>query len=237
MTENDLQQLNSEVDSESAPQSQSALSPKRKKFNRVVDVLLWVVIALLVAAVLTRAFVFTQITVSGESMMDTLLDKDVVGVSKVKKPQRGDVVVFYKNDVKNKFGDIFASRQTGDGDEFAKLIKRVVATSGDRLWVERVDNLTDTYRVIVQTADGKRLVENYYQKDGVTIDEDAFYIKGTLATGSDLGQLRSHVGEENALIIDDGCIFAMGDNRSNSSDSRAFGQVPLSRIYGVVIDR
>ena len=111
----------------------------------------------------------------------------------------------------------------------------MVAVSGDKLWVERVENLTDTYRVVVETSDGERLSENYYQKDGKTLDEDTFYIRGTLATGSDLGQLRNHVGVENALVIEDGCIFAMGDNRGNSSDSRAFGAVPISRIYGVVV--
>ena len=234
MEEKELQQLNSEVESE--PSETVSVSPQRKKLNKVVDVLLWVVIALLAAAVLVRAFMFTQITVSGESMMDTLRDKDVVGVSKVKKPHRGDVVVFYKNDVQNKFADIFASKKTGDDDEFAKLIKRVVAIAGDKLWVEKVDGIADTYLVVVSTPDGEKLHENYYRKDGETLDAETFYIRGTLATGSDLGELRNHVGEENALIIEENHFFAMGDNRNNSSDSRAFGSVPLSRLYGVVIN-
>ena len=238
MEENDLQQLNSQPDGVSQPDEapQTTVSPQRKKLNKVLDVLLWVIIALLVVAVLVRAFVFTQITVSGESMMDTLLDKEVVDVSKVKKPQRGDVVVFYKHDVQNKFLDIFASRKTGDDDEFTKLIKRVVAIAGDKLWVEKVDGLNDTFRVVVQTADGQKLYENYYEKDGEALPEEAFYIRGVLATGSDLGELRNHVGEANALVIEADHFFAMGDNRGNSSDSRAFGAVPTSRLYGVVIN-
>lgn len=211
------------------------LNREQSKFGKVVDILLWVIIVALLAAVLVRVFVFTRITVSGESMLQTFQDGEVVGVNKLAKPNRGDVVIFYKNDDVSKFLDIFASRKSGDDGEHTKLIKRVVAIAGDLLWVERTDEELDLYRVVVLTPENETLHENYYLKDGQVLAEETFFISGALLTGSDLGILGEHVGEQNALQIDDGCMFVMGDNRNNSSDSRSFGVVPQSRLFGVVI--
>lgn len=226
MSEQDLQQLNSQTDKN--------VDKKRKKINKIVDVMLWIVIAVLVVSLVVRAFFFTQITVSGESMMTTFHDKEVVSVSKVAKPKRGDVVVFYKNQGVNKFLDIFAPNKS-DESKYAKLIKRVVALAGDKLWVEEVDGADNVYRVVVKTPNGEKLYENYYKRNGNVLAEQEFYIKGILVSGSDLGKLSEHKSEQNALVIDEGCFFALGDNRSNSHDSRAFGAVSLSRLYGVVI--
>ena len=251
--ENDLQQLNNEgeavetVDNGAVADENGGsviengeaavnTKPKNKKLSKFVDVFLWVVIAVLALAVLFRAFVFTQITVSGESMMTTYRDKEVVGVSKVKQPKRGDVVVFYKEDGSNKFLDIFGSGKSGDDNEHTKLIKRVVALAGDKLWVEQIDGEDNLYMVVIETSNGDVLYEDYYKRDGVVLDKEDFYVKGVLTKGSDLGILSQHIGKEKALEIPQNCFFAMGDNRVNSHDSRAFGAVPMSRLYGVVIN-
>ena len=244
--DNDLQQLNSEGETvETADNGENVANgasvaesnPKNKRLNKFIDVLLWVVIALLALAVVFRAFIFTQITVSGESMMETFHDKEVVGVSKVKRPERGNVVVFYKEDGSNKFLDIFGSGKSGDENEHTKLIKRVVATGGDKLWVEPVDGIDNVYQVFVETPDGDVLYEDAYSNGGETLAKENFYIYGVLSQGSDLGVLSKHIGRDNALLIADGYFFAMGDNRSNSHDSRAFGAVPNTRLFGVVIGR
>ena len=241
MTEQELQQPNS-------PNDAPAMTKSRSKFARVIDVLLWVMIVVLAAAVLVRVFLFTQIRIDGVSMTCgyygeensatydpnlTFHHNDVVSVSKVKQPRRGDVVVFYEQEGNNKFFDLFSSRTDADSKN-KKIIKRVVALGGDKIWVEKVDGCDDLYMVMVQTADGQTLREDGYVLHGETLAMEAFFIDDTDI--SDLGKLRPHVGEQNALVISEDCFFALGDNRSNSSDSRIFGEMPLSRIFGVVVD-
>ena len=242
MSENNLQQLNSEGE------TTEPASPKRKKFSKVIDIFLWVIIAVLAVAVLVRLFAFTQITVSGESMTSdyyntegaehynpelTFHDHEVVNITKLKTPKRGDVVVFYKNDVTSKFLDLFSSKNEDEDGKYAKRFKRVVAIAGDKLWVEKVDGVENTYTVLVETSDGTLLREDYYTHNGEVLDKEAFYITEVAASG--LGILAQHIGKSNALVIEKNYIFAMGDNRANSSDSRSFGAVPLSRLFGVVM--
>ena len=238
----DLQQLNNEDDSaENGVASNNPPidgekvaepSPKNKKLNKVIDIVLWVLIVALALAVVFRAFIFTRITVSGVSMMTTYHDKEVVGVSKVKKPHRGDVVIFYKEDGSNKFLDIFGSGKSGDDDGHTKLIKRVVALAGDKLWVELLDGMDNVYQVVIETVDGDIIYEDYYKRDGVALKPEDFYIHDL----QKLGILAEHIGQENALEIPANFFFAMGDNRANSSDSRYFRAVPMSRLYGVVVN-
>lgn len=229
MSEQDLQQLNNEGEA-------AVVTPKKNKINKFVDILLWVMIAVLAVALLVRVFFYTQITVSGESMMETFHSGDVVGVSKVAKPKRGDVVIFYKEPGTNKFLDVFSPRKSGDDGEHAKLIKRVVALAGDRLWVEFVDEVDGVgrYKVFVETPDGV-LNENYYQRKKETLNEESFYVLDVPDTrGSGLGILAEHKSKETALTVSEGCFFAMGDNRANSADSRKHGEFPLKQLYGVV---
>ena len=202
-------------------------NPKRKKLNKVIDVLLWVLIALLALSLIVRIFFVTQITVKGESMMETLHDGQNVTVSKVKRINRGDIVVFYEHDGANKFLDVFNS------DKYVKLIKRVVAVEGDKLWIEKTDDNSNKYKVIIESAEGETFYENEYKHDGEFLSAQTFYINNTL---SDLGILSEHIGHDNALVISDDCFFAMGDNRGNSRDSRVFGEVEMKRLYGVVIN-
>ena len=39
------------------------------------------------------------------------------------------------------------------------------------------------------------------------------------------------------MVVPEGCVFVMGDNRAESADSRVFGAVPMDKIEGNVICR
>ena len=218
-----------------------------RKRSKVWDIILWVLIAALAIAVLVRAFVVSNVTVSGVSMTAdyynaedsqhfnpalTYHSGDKVTVNKLKKPHHGDVVVFYKNPVKSKFlGNFARGDSVEQGGEYYKLIKRVVALGGDRLWVEKVGD--GKYRVVIQTADapdGTYLYEDYYTIDNKPLDSECFILEE-----GHLGCLAS-LTADNPLVIEQGYFFAMGDNRANSADSRGeLGPVPLTQLFGVVI--
>ena len=241
----DNTQLNTEVsasdeltDSLAQGDGKSTAPSKRIRFW---DILLWVMIVVLAVAVVVRVFIVSSVTVSGESMTAsyyadnpqlTYHNGDTVTVNKVKSPNRGDVVVFYKQPVKSKFLALFARGDSVEqGGEYYKLIKRVVALGGDKLWVESVE--TGKYRLVIQTPDGTVLHEDYYRKNGETLSIDCFVLSDNSTSG--LGCLAG-TSEQAPLIVEQGYFFAVGDNRASSDDSRGtLGQVPLSQLFGVVV--
>lgn len=101
-------------------------------------------------------------------------------------------------------GDIVTFTDPEDGS--LTLIKRVVATAGQT--VELVDG--------VVYVDGEALDEPY--TDGKP--------SNPLPTHS--SQLGS--GVSYPYVVPQGCIWVMGDNRTNSQDSRYFGAIPVSSV-------
>ena len=121
--------------------------------------------------------------------------------------QRGDIIVFaYPEDV----------RQT--------YVKRVIGVPGDRIRMEHGEVIRN----------GHRLVEPYTQHIATYPDNyrDNF---PQVATGSAFPRgrdmLEYHVvnGE---LVVPPGMLFALGDNRENSEDSRYWGFVPRTYVIG-----
>lgn len=214
--------------------------PVKKKSNaldKIINLALWIAIVALLIAVVLRVFVFSTVEVSGASMNPTYNDGEVVTVNKMINPARGDVVVFYKNEVDDKLKAQFAKREEcAEGQPYEKLIKRVIGLAGDKIWVERVADSggDEMYEVVIDTADGDRLFETYYVKKGEALKHEVYYIHAMAATG--LGEL-ANCTEQNPYVVSKGCFFAMGDNRQNSKDSRYFGEFKLTQLFGVVLDK
>lgn len=105
-------------------------------------------------------------------------------------------------------GDIvvFGRPDTEGSDEIKDLIKRVVALPGESVVIK------DNHVYI----DGQRLVEPYLP-DGTRTSTDSSPRKCT---------------SENPCVVPDGDVWVMGDNRTNSRDSRWFGPIPESKIVG-----
>lgn len=228
------QQQTTEFVEETADQSYAQSPKKAKTWDKIVNVLLVVVIVALLATVLYKSFFVTNVVVSGDSMLPTYTSGTVVKVGRTANQNtisRGDVVVFYLNHpgwLKEHF-DFFSKGKQDADNPYRLLIKRVIATQGDQIWVERIGE-TDQYVVKIKTADGNMVSELYTAPNGDTIEETTFYVPA-----SQLKRLEQYT-QVTPYVVPQGYFFAMGDNRSNSHDSRYadMGDIPYSNVFGKV---
>lgn len=88
----------------------------------------------------------------------------------------------------------------------ATLIKRVIATEGQT----------------VDLQDGMVIV------DGVVLSEDYVGDKPSYALDGHASNLAENVTFP--YVVPEGCVWVMGDNRTNSLDSRYFGAIPVSSV-------
>lgn len=241
------QQNTPEAEQQSAP---DALSPsdvlagddpvllrRKKKLDKALTVLLVALVALLVLSLVLRFFVGCRIKVSGESMEPNFHSGDSVWVNKQKEISRGDVVVLYTHQLTStqKFlAEFSVGKKVQSGGEYSKLIKRVVALAGDKIWTEPQG---EGVVLVIKTADGQILRENYYtngSEQALFFQENGQKDTVPYVNSTHLGNLQSCVSEQTAFVVPSGCFYFLGDNRNNSTDSRALGALPVENVYGVV---
>lgn len=171
-----------------------------------------VIIAAILFAMLLTGFVFQSYQVDGPSMESTLQNKDRLIIWKV---DRTIARISGNNYIPNR-GDIivFVERGFASPDGSTKqLIKRVIGLPGDRVVVK----------------DGFVTVYNDEYPDGFNPDK-------TLPYGNDV-DLSINPNDEADEEIGPGQLWVMGDNRSNSLDSRAFGPIEAHNIVGKLVLR
>jgi signal peptidase I len=113
--------------------------------------------------------------------------------------------------------------------------------TGDRVLVNR---LSYHFRspavgdVVVFRPPGLETAEPFIKRvvavagDRVSVHEGSLYVNG-------IAQVEPYVkeypiaGELREVTVGPGCVWVMGDNRNDSSDSRVFGEVPRASIVGV----
>jgi signal peptidase I len=178
--------------------------------STVRTVLEWVVIVLgaVVVALIIRTFVAQAFYIPSESMEPTLERHDRVVVDKLLYDfgdvSRGDVIVF--------------SKPAGqDADGVADLIKRVVGLPGDSIVI------TDGAVYI----NGKLLREPYLMPGTFTGQGSGTPIPGESGAPP-------RCGAEDPCVVPPDNVFVMGDNRSNSKDSRwtDLGYVSSDQLVG-----
>lgn len=184
--------------------------------NKTLKTIVYAAAVILVLAVTlcVKAFVFGNFTVKGDSMKDTLFDGDVVWAAKLAVPTYGDIILIE------------------DGD--TNLVKRAVGFAGDKLWMERDFGQTGSKWYLCRKKSGsdvvERLVEEKY-KDAVMPHFD-LEINTCHPLTNNAGE--GAFDEQSAFVVPEDCVYALGDNRNISSDSRSRGAFPLDDVIGVV---
>ncbi len=183
----------------------------------------------LLAVLVIRSVVAEPFRIPSGSMVPTLEIGDYIIVNKfaygvrfpftthklvpVGSPERDDIIVF-------RF----------PADPSVDYIKRVVAVAGDEVMVRRN----------VLYVNGER-VEKEYVEDYSFVDDNCTPYPAELYR--EVGQEYPHtilytpgpggrLSEYGPFTVPADQIFVMGDNRDNSSDSRAWGTVPMENIKG-----
>lgn len=192
------------------------------------EILEWIfcVIVALILALLFKHFIGVPTIVKQRSMYPTLKENQRLVLNRTFKitksePQIGDIITF-----------------EAPSKKFSK-------------WEADQNN-----PVAVYNNEPKGLIKNFFYY-GIEITKES-YIKRVVAIGGnhvkiENGQLSVDgiIQEEKFLqpnvitesdvfydfIVPEGYVFAMGDNRSNSTDCREFGCIPLEKIEGIAVFR
>ncbi len=201
------------------------IDPKAK------EILEWVycIIIAVVLALLVRYFVGTPTIVKQPSMYPTLKENQRLWLNRwdrtlKKMPQRGDIITFeapsemYLTESQIEANDVTAKYEYEPKSVVGKFVYYVLEISKTS-YIKRVIALPGEH---VEIKDGKVYI------NGEEFKED--YLQPGVVTDLSKGELSDFVVPEN-------CVFAMGDNRSQSTDCRAFGCIPLEKIESKVFIR
>ena len=120
--------------------------------------------------------------------------------------------LFYKPEK----GDIIIFRPATDPHR--PYVKRVIATEGDTVYIDF--NNGDVY------VNNELLEEDYIKEKTQLMGS---YIKSLISKGE--------YSKNSPIVIQPGYVFAMGDNRNNSKDSRELGPIPTDEIMGGAVFR
>ena len=184
----------------------------------------------LLFVLVVRTFVFEPFRIPSSSMMPTLLTGDFIYVNKfaygLKVPVLHDTIIEIGHP---KRGDIIVFRFPGD--QSVDYIKRVVGLPGDKVRYDtRKKEVYINGKLVEQELVGpyQGLMDNPDEKGLIKKFEMLGDVKHMMFTQN---HKRGPVNFLN-VTVPEGHYFAMGDNRDNSADSRAWGFVPERNLVG-----
>ena len=196
--------------------------------EKAKNILEWVycVIIAIVLALLFRFFVGTPTIVKQVSMYPTLVQDQRLWLNRwvrttKKMPSKGDIITFEAPSKK-----IYTFTEVDQSNPVAKY-----EDEPQGLWNKFVYYVLelgkDSYikRVIALPGDHVEIKDGAVYINDEKLEED--YLQPGIVTDV-IG-----AGFTN-FVVPENCVFAMGDNRSHSTDCRSFGCIPLNKIESKV---
>ncbi len=192
------------------------------------EVLEWVIciIIAVVVALLVRYYIGTPTKVESVSMEPTLVEGQRLWISRwnrtIKKlPKRGQIITFEEPSNVPRMGYNLSISST----EELPIAKYENEPQG--LWnkfkyyVLEISKRSYIKRVIALPGEHVEIKDGYVYINGERLQED--YLRAGIVTDIQKGIYDDFIVPENT-------VFAMGDNRPESIDCRAFGCIPLEKI-------
>lgn len=195
---------------------------------KMKDIFEWIycIVIAVVLALLIRYYVGTPTIVKQSSMYPTFKQNERLILNRIYRtkktvPQRGEVITFespslsYVDPSNVDLNNPTAEYENEHNRWFSKFVYNVLEI-GKTSYIKRVIGLPGEH---VQIKDGKvyingkELEENYLSENVVTESTDGAFTD---------------------LVVPEGTVFVMGDNRGASSDSRRFGCIPYDKIESKV---
>ena len=202
-------------------QESGSVKETKSNFNLLKEVWEWfytIAIALLIVIII-KSFLFDVVRVDGPSMNPTLIHNDRLIVTKLNySPKAGDIIIL---------DSAYKTRQ-----EYYKEYEQ-----------EKNKELGKISKLMLYPGLPQEAKHRYYVKRIIGMPGDEVDIKGgqVYINGSVLdepyfdGVTRiTDYSVDYPVTVEEGHVFVMGDNRSNSTDSRisSLGQIPFEAIMG-----
>ena len=161
----------------------------------------------LIAVLLVKNLLFSVTTVKPLSMYPTIQEYNMLIINRLDQVrgvplEKGDIVVF---EAPEKVASQYAVYKENSAlDSFRKLFWKT-------LYVKRVIAVPG---------------------DQITIEKGVVYVNGERQNEEYVNPEAPNNGANLSVLVPEGYVFCMGDNRGNSWDSRNFGLIPVEKIEG-----
>jgi signal peptidase I len=175
------------------------------------------------AILILKLFVFQQVEVDGLSMYPNFNDRDYLMMNSIDKNfERGQVVALYSNDK-------FAYRATHELNPYDSYMARFDCGNpcNAKFFLKRIIGLPGEE---IEVANGDVIIYNKENPTGAIIKED--YITQNIK--DNMKRMNYHFAK---IKIPENKFFVMGDNRTNSTDSRVIGTIADYAIFGKQVVR
>ena len=198
--------------------------------EKVKNVLEWIfcIVIAFVLAILIRYYIGTPTIVQQVSMWPTLQEDQRLILNRwvrttKQMPERGDIITFeapskkvYASSDEIDWNYPVAKYENEPTNWWGKFVKYVLEIGKDS-YIKRVIALPGEH---LEIKDGKVFI------NGEELQED--YLLDNVKT------MASEYGYFVDLVVPENCVFAMGDNRGQSTDCREFGCIPLEKVESKV---
>lgn len=200
--------------------------------DKAKNILEWIfcIVIAFVLALLIKYYIGTPTVVKQVSMKPTLLENQRLILNRWTRttkqmPKRGDIITFEapsnarevieKEDID--FSNPVAKYDNEPTSLWGKFVYNVLEI-GKESYIKRVIGLPNEHVEIKNGKvyiDEKPLPEDYLQEGVITeaVTNEDYYLD---------------------IVVPENCVFAMGDNRRQSTDCRKFGCIPLEKIESKV---